>query len=95
MLEARDRGVTVLLSSHILAETGGVVREGDHHPRGAHRRKARWSRCGTSAELLSKPSFPGIQELERIVHRISGVEDVVIPKAMSFARRSTAPGSAI
>lgn len=79
VLEARDRGVTVLLSSHILAETEAlcgrvtIIRAGRTVESGTLESMRHLSRTSVKAELSGNSGT-----LERIVHRISGVEDVVI-----------------
>lgn len=79
VLEARDRGVTVLLSSHILAETEAlcgrvtIIRAGRTVESGTLESMRHLSRTSVKAELSGNSG-----DLERIVHRISGVEDVVI-----------------
>lgn len=79
VLEARDRGVTVLLSSHILAETEAlcgrvtIIRAGRTVESGTLESMRHLSRTSVRAELSGDSG-----DLERIVHRIGGVEDVVV-----------------
>ena len=79
VLEARDRGVTVLLSSHILAETEAlcgrvtIIRAGRTVESGTLESMRHLSRTSVKAELSGDSG-----DLERIIHRIGGVEDVVV-----------------
>ena len=73
--EARDRGVTVLLSSHILAETEAlcdrvtIIRAGRTVESGSLESLRHLSRTSIKAELAGDPGD---------VTRIHGVEDVVV-----------------
>lgn len=73
--EARDRGVTVLLSSHILAETEAlcervtIIRAGRTVESGSLASLRHLSRTSIRAEMLSSPGD---------LSRIRGVEDVTI-----------------
>ena len=71
---ARERGRTVLLSSHILAEVEALVRPRDDHPRRARRsRPARWPTCATS------PGRRSVAETERPpagLDALAGVHDL-------------------
>ncbi len=73
VLEARDRGVTVLLSSHILAETETlcervtIIRAGRTVESGTLESMRHLSRTSIRAELLSNPGD---------LSRIRGVEDI-------------------
>ena len=73
--EARDRGATVLLSSHILAETEAlceqvtIIRAGKTVESGSLDSMRHLSRTSITAELLSNPGD---------LSRIRGVEDVSI-----------------
>src|SRR5262249_50412089 len=73
--EARDRGVTVLLSSHILAETETlcervtIIRAGKTVESGSLDSMRHLSRTSIKAELISNPGD---------LTRIRGVEDVSI-----------------
>src|SRR6478752_4147911 len=73
--EARDRGATVLLSSHILAETEAlcervtIIRAGKTVESGTLDSMRHLSRTSIKAELIGDPGDIG---------RIAGVEDVVV-----------------
>ena len=73
VLQARDRGVTVLLSSHILAETEAlcervtIIRTGKTVESGSLESMRHLSRTSIKAELLGDPGD---------LSRIKGVEDV-------------------
>lgn len=73
--EARDRGATVLLSSHILAETEAlcervtIIRAGKTVESGSLASMRHLSRTSITAELLSNPGD---------LNRIRGVEDISI-----------------
>lgn len=73
--EARDRGVTVLLSSHILAETEAlcdrvtIIRAGKTVESGTLESLRHLSRTAIKAEMIGDPGD---------VRRISGVEDVSV-----------------
>lgn len=73
VIEARDRGVTVLLSSHILAETEAlcervtIIREGRTVESGTLESMRHLSRTSIKAELLGDPGD---------LSRIRGVEDI-------------------
>lgn len=79
VLEARDRGVTVLLSSHILAETEAlcekvtIIRAGRTVESGTLESMRHLSRTSIKAELSDDPGG-----LDRVVRQISGVHDVSI-----------------
>jgi len=76
--EARDRGATVLLSSHILAETEAlcervtIIRAGKTVESGTLESMRHLSRTSIKAELIGDPG-----ELEQI-GRLKGVEDVSV-----------------
>ena len=76
--EARDRGATVLLSSHILAETEAlcervtIIRAGKTVESGTLDSMRHLSRTSIKAELIGDPG-----ELEQI-GRLKGVEDVSV-----------------
>jgi len=76
--EARDRGATVLLSSHILAETEAlcdrvtIIRSGKTVESGTLQSMRHLSRTSIKAELIGDPG-----ELEQI-GRLKGVEDVSV-----------------
>jgi polyether ionophore transport system ATP-binding protein len=73
--EARDRGTTVLLSSHILAETEAlcqrvtIIRAGRTVESGTLESMRHLSRTSIKAEMIGDPGDLG---------RIAGVEDVVV-----------------
>ena len=73
VLQARDRGVTVLLSSHILAETEAlckrvtIIRAGKTVESGSLESMRHLSRTSIKAELLGDPGD---------LSRIKGVEDI-------------------
>ncbi|CAN5612984.1 multidrug efflux ABC transporter ATP-binding protein [soil metagenome] len=73
--EARDRGVTVLLSSHILAETEAlcqrvtIIREGRAVESGTLESMRHLSRTAIKAEMIGDPGD---------ITRIKGVEDVSV-----------------
>ena len=73
VIEARDRGVTVLLSSHILAETEAlcqrvtIIRAGKTVESGTLESMRHLSRTSIKAELLGDPGD---------LSRIKGVEDI-------------------
>ena len=72
-MQARDRGVTVLLSSHILAETEAlckrvtIIRAGKTVESGSLESMRHLSRTSIKAELLGDPGD---------LSRIKGVEDI-------------------
>ncbi|GAB7068923.1 ABC transporter ATP-binding protein [Mycobacterium hodleri] len=75
VVEAHDRGVTVLLSSHILAETEAlcqrvtIIRAGRTVESGTLESMRHLSRTSIKAEMIGDPADIG---------RIPGVEDVVV-----------------
>ena len=88
--EARDRGVTVLLSSHILSEIEAlcdrvtIIRAGRTVESGTLSSMRHLTRTSINAELIGDPGD---------LSRIAGVEDVSIDVTPSSAR-STARTSA-
>ncbi len=81
--EARDRGVTVLLSSHILAETEAlcervtIIRDGRTVESGSLASLRHLSRTSIRAEMISSPGD---------LSRIRGVDDVTIEGTTLCAR---------
>lgn len=79
VLEARDRGVTVLLSSHILAETEAlcervtIIRSGRTVESGTLASMRHLSRTSVKAELSGEPG-----DLGHLASQIAGVDDVSI-----------------
>ena len=71
-MQARDRGVTVLLSSHILAETEALCKRVTSFAPVKPWKAEVWNRCATSAARRSRPIAGDPGDLSRI----KGVEDI-------------------